>query len=84
MKLQPGLTLSKEDLTCYKAYKILKAKVSTHLLLHIYRWTITLFFSLLPFLHFKVSGNAGKMDLTRELEISLRENNCDFGDVELS
>ncbi|XP_073803058.1 sodium-coupled monocarboxylate transporter 1 isoform X1 [Danio rerio] len=84
MKLQPGLTLSKEDLTCYKAYKILKAKVSTHLLLHIYRWTITLFFSLLPFLHFKVSGNAGKLDLTRELEISLRENNCDFGDVELS
>ncbi|XP_073803060.1 sodium-coupled monocarboxylate transporter 1 isoform X3 [Danio rerio] len=57
MKLQPGLTLSKEDLTCYKAYKILKAKVS---------------------------GNAGKLDLTRELEISLRENNCDFGDVELS
>lgn len=35
MKLQPGLTLSIEDLTCYKAYNTLKKKVSIHLL-HIY------------------------------------------------
>ncbi|XP_048012731.1 sodium-coupled monocarboxylate transporter 1 [Megalobrama amblycephala] len=28
MKLQPGLTLSKEDLTCYKVYNVLKEKVS--------------------------------------------------------
>ncbi|KAK9975759.1 hypothetical protein ABG768_020993 [Culter alburnus] len=28
MKLQPGLTLSKEDLTCYKIYNVLKEKVS--------------------------------------------------------
>ncbi|XP_073672377.1 sodium-coupled monocarboxylate transporter 1 [Paramisgurnus dabryanus] len=27
LKLQPGLTLSKDDLTCYKAYKTLKEKV---------------------------------------------------------
>lgn len=28
MKVQSGLTLSKEDLTFYKAYNVLKAKVS--------------------------------------------------------
>ncbi|XP_051974557.1 sodium-coupled monocarboxylate transporter 1 [Xyrauchen texanus] len=28
LKLQPGLTLSKNDLTCYKAYNVLKEKVS--------------------------------------------------------
>ncbi|KAI7792185.1 putative sodium-coupled monocarboxylate transporter 1, partial [Triplophysa rosa] len=28
LKLQPGLTLSKEDLTCYKAYNALKEKIT--------------------------------------------------------
>nr|XP_055047428.1 sodium-coupled monocarboxylate transporter 1 isoform X1 [Misgurnus anguillicaudatus] len=57
LKVQPGLTLSKEDLTCYKAYKTLKEKVL---------------------------GTAGKLDLARELEISLGKTNHAFCDVEIS
>lgn len=49
MKVQSGLTLSKEDLTFYKAYNVLKAKVSIFFNACIYTNILTLFPSHLSF-----------------------------------
>lgn len=90
MKVQSGLMLSKDDLTFYKVYSVLKEKVRIFFNAYIYTYTcisgqIYSHYSnhFYHYLHLKVSGSAGKFDLVQEPEKSFGKTNFAFCDVEL-
>uniref|UniRef100_A0AAY5F600 Solute carrier family 5 member 8 n=1 Tax=Electrophorus electricus TaxID=8005 RepID=A0AAY5F600_ELEEL len=80
LKLQPGLTVVKEDLTCYKLYKTLKQKVGVKFIFYL---CLCYNFCMLFYPYFQATRNADKFDLVGKYEKKSGNTNIAFCDVEL-
>uniref|UniRef100_A0A4W4DQU6 Solute carrier family 5 member 8 n=1 Tax=Electrophorus electricus TaxID=8005 RepID=A0A4W4DQU6_ELEEL len=80
LKLQPGLTVVKEDLTCYKLYKTLKQKVGVKFIFYL---CLCYNFCMLFYPYFQATRNADKLDLVGKYEKKSGNTNIAFCDVEL-